>query len=127
MVVLPDIFPELIVTPVIISIGLPTINPNVFLKLSVKSWLIMDDNVNVYVILTLPGKIWEFNVTLINTPPTISQTGVFFGIRFSLNPCVPPPQEILNGTPICFSLSVFNALGMTSSKFSMVWCNLPFI
>ena len=29
--------------------------------------------------------------------------------KLSLSPCVPPPIEILNGTPNCFSFSVFNS------------------
>ena len=37
-------------------------------------------------------------------------------VRLSLSPCVPPPQVILNGTPICFSFSVFKPLGMISSN-----------
>ena len=36
--------------------------------------------------------------------------------KLSLNPCVPPPIEILNGTPNCFSFSVFNSCGIISSK-----------
>ena len=41
-------------------------------------------------------------------------------VKFSLNPCVPPPHEILKGTPTCFSLSVLNALGIISSISSNV-------
>ena len=46
-------------------------------------------------------------------------------VNDSLNPKVPPPHDILNGTPICFSLTSFNSLGIISSKFSMVINNLP--
>jgi hypothetical protein len=42
-------------------------------------------------------------------------------VKFSLKPCVPPPQEILNGTPTCFSLSVFKPLGIISSMSWNVW------
>ena len=41
-------------------------------------------------------------------------------VKFSLKPWVPPPHETLKGTPTCFSLSVFNPLGIISSKSSIV-------
>ena len=48
-------------------------------------------------------------------------------VKESFNPCVPPPMEILNGTPICLSLRVFNGLGIISSKSSTIKNNFPFI
>ena len=41
-------------------------------------------------------------------------------IKLSLNPKDPPPQDMLNGTPTCFSFKVFNSLGIISSKFSII-------
>ena len=37
-------------------------------------------------------------------------------VKFSCNPCVPPPHEMLNGTPSCLSFSVSNPLGIISSN-----------
>jgi hypothetical protein len=41
-------------------------------------------------------------------------------IKWSCNPWVPPPNEMLKGTPICFSFSVLSSLGIISSKFSII-------
>lgn len=48
-------------------------------------------------------------------------------VKESFNPCVPPPMEILKGTPICLSLRVFNGLGIISSKSSTIKNIFPFI
>ena len=48
-------------------------------------------------------------------------------VKESFNPCVPPPMEMLNGTPICLSLRVFNGLGIISSKSSTIKNIFPFI
>ena len=40
--------------------------------------------------------------------------------KLSLRPCVPPPKDILKGTPNCFSFSVFNSWGIISSKSEIV-------
>ncbi len=50
----------------------------------------------------------------------IGMTEAYEKVRFSLKPCVPPPHDMLNGTPTCLSLSVFKPRGIISSKFSMV-------
>ena len=63
------------------------------------------------------GSCWYVNPVSVN--------GVPVKVKFSCNPCVPPPQDMLNGTPICLSFSVFNPLGIISSKFSIVKFNLP--
>ena len=41
-------------------------------------------------------------------------------IKLSWRPWLPPPQEMLKGTPICFSFSQFNSRGIISSKFSIM-------
>ena len=48
-------------------------------------------------------------------------------INESFNPCVPPPTDILKGTPICLSFIVFNCLGIISSTLSIMKNNLPFM
>lgn len=48
-------------------------------------------------------------------------------VKESFNPWVPPPMEMLNGTPICLSLRVFNGLGIISSKSSTIKNIFPFI
>jgi len=47
-------------------------------------------------------------------------------VWLSINPWVPPPQEILKGTPTCFCFSVFNLLGIISSNSESVKTGLPF-
>ena len=55
----------------------------------------------------------------------VKDVGQSASVKLSLNPCVPPPQDILNGTPNCFSFSVFNALGIISSNPLITKNNLP--
>jgi hypothetical protein len=50
----------------------------------------------------------------------LSDVGLALKIKLSCSPWVPPPIDILNGTPICLSFKVSNPLGIISSKFSIV-------
>ena len=103
-----------IVTEFVIDILLPVVVPSIWVKLTVISSFITYEVVRIYSMFTEPGDIIASKSSPISTPKDMSQAGFGSNVKLSLSPWVPPPQDMLNGTPSCFSFSAFNPLGIIS-------------